>query len=331
MNVAGLLFSIEKRNTIEERGLNSMQGFGHEPAELSSDRIQLILSMSQRHHSRRFTNARTTNFYYSFVFLPPEKREAIEAVYAFARRSDDVADSDLPVGEARRQLELCRRDLALCYQVAGHPGEDLKPELASLAQAVHRFGIPREHFEELLRGIEMDLCPQRYRTFEELSLYCYRVASTIGLISIEIFGYKNLLTRKYAANLGMALQLVNILRDLQSDARRERVYLPEEDLERFGVSPQGFLEGKPGGRFVELMEFESDRARHYFTLARQALPPEDRRSMVIAEIMGTLYWQLLTRIKRRNYNVFGERVRLPRSLKFWIALSVFCGGSGYQP
>jgi len=287
--------------------------------------------MSLRHHSRRFTNAGTTNFYYSFVFLPPEKREAIEAVYAFARRSDDVADTDLPIDEARRQLELCRQDLDRCYQAAGHPDPDLAPELAALAEAVHRFQIPRQHFEELLRGIEMDLSPQRYRTFEDLSLYCYRVASTIGLISIEIFEYKNLLTRKYAANLGMALQMVNILRDLQSDARRGRVYLPEEDLERFGVSPDGFLEGNPGGRFVELMEFESERTRGYFSRARHALPPEDRRSMVVAEIMGALYWHLLTRIRSRNYNVFGERVRLPQPVKFWIALSVFCGGSGYQP
>ena len=287
--------------------------------------------MSLRRQPRRFTNARTTNFYYSFVFLPPEKREAIEAVYAFARRSDDVADSQLPAEEARRQLELCRQDLDRCYRAGGHPGPDLTPELAALAEAVHRFSIPREHFEELLRGIEMDLSPQPYKTFQDLSLYCYRVASTIGLISIEIFGYKNLLTRKYAANLGMALQLVNILRDLQSDARRERVYLPEEDLERFGVPPESFLEGKPGGRFTELMEFEAERARRYFALARQALRAEDRRSMVIAEIMGALYWQLLTRIRGRNYNVFGERVRLPRPLKFWIALSVFCGASGYQP
>jgi phytoene synthase len=177
----------------------------------------------------------------------------------------------------------------------------------------------------------MDLSPQRYCTFEELSLYCYRVASTIGLISIEIFGYKNLLTRKYAANLGMALQLVNILRDLQSDARRERVYLPEEDLDRFGVPPESFLEGKPRGRFVELMQYESERARRYFVEARHALQPEDRRSMVIAEIMGAVYWRLLTRIKSRNYDVFGDRVRLTRPLKFWIALSVFCGVRGYRP
>ncbi|MCL5670392.1 MAG: presqualene diphosphate synthase HpnD [Acidobacteria bacterium] len=283
-----------------------------------------------RQHPQRFTNARATNFYYSFVFLPPEKREAIEAVYAFARRSDDVADSNLPAQEARQQLELCWRDLDRCYKADKLQAQDFTPELAALARAVHRFHIPREHFEELLRGIEMDLSPHRYRTFEELSLYCYRVASTIGLISIEIFGYKNLLTRRYAANLGMALQLVNILRDLQSDARRGRVYLPEEDLERFGVPPESFLEGNPCGKFIDLMEFESERARRYFALARQALPSQDRRAMVIAEIMGALYWRLLTHIKCRNYDVFGERVRLPRPLKFWIALSVYCGRKGYK-
>jgi phytoene synthase len=286
--------------------------------------------MSVRHDSQHL-NARITNFYYSFVFLPPEKRAAIEAVYAFARRSDDVADSNLPVEEASRQLELCRHDLDRCYRAAGVPGNDFRPELAALSRAVDRFRIPREHFEELLRGIEMDLSPQRYRTFDDLALYCYRVASTVGLISIEIFGYRNLLTRKYAANLGMALQLVNIMRDLQSDARRQRVYLPEEDLERFGVLPGSFLDGNPGGRFTELMEFEAQRARSYFSLARQTLAPEDRRPMVIAEIMGAVYWRILTRIKERNYNVFGERVRLPRALKFWIALSVFCGRRGYRP
>lgn len=285
-----------------------------------------FLSMSFHLGKQHFTNARTTNFYYSFVFLPREKRQAIEAVYAFARRSDDAADSRQSPEEARQALCRCRRDLERCYaEFGGQGARDFTPELAALAEAVHRFSIPREHFEELFRGIEMDLQPAHYQTFEDLSLYCYRVASTIGLISIEIFGYRNPRTRKYAANLGMALQLVNILRDLESDARRRRVYLPGEDLERFGVRPESFLEAKPSGRFRELMEFESKRARGYFALAREALPPEDRRSMVAAEIMGALYWRLLTRIERRDYNVFRERVRLPRLVKFWIALSVYAG------
>jgi 15-cis-phytoene synthase len=282
--------------------------------------------MSSHLQAQHFTNARVTNFYYSFVFLPREKRQAIEAVYAFARRSDDAADSRSSLEEVEQELSRCRRDLDRCYaEFTDNSAKDFTPELAALAEAVHRFNIPREHFEELFRGIEMDLRPTRYQTFEDLSLYCYRVASTIGLISIEIFGYRNPRTRKYAANLGMALQLVNILRDLESDARRGRVYLPEEDLERFGVRQENFLEARPSGRFRELMEFEVQRAKSYFALARQALPPEDRRSLVAAEIMGALYWRLLARIERKGYNVFGERVRLPRPLKFWIALSVYAG------
>jgi 15-cis-phytoene synthase len=282
--------------------------------------------MSPPRQPRHFTNARTTNFYYSFVFLSRERRQAIEAVYAFARRSDDAADSHLSPEDAERELSHCRQDLDRCYAMsADHHDQDLSPELAALAEAVHRFDIPREHFEELFRGIEMDLHPARYRTFEDLSLYCYRVASTIGLISIEIFGYQNPRTRRYAANLGMALQMVNILRDVEGDARQGRIYLPEEDLERFGVQPENLLEGRPNGRFLELMKFESQRARHYFAQARQALPPEDRRSLVAAEIMGALYWRLLTRIERKGFKVFGERIRLPRLLKFWIALSVYSG------
>src|SRR5579872_847193 len=282
--------------------------------------------MNPQLRARHFTNAGITNFYYSFVFLPPEKRRAIEAVYAFARRSDDAADNQLPREESERELARCRHDLDRCYQPGrGHPDGDLAPELAALAEAIRRFEIPREHFEELLRGVEMDLEPARYKTFEELSLYCYRVASTIGLIAIEIFGYRSASARKYAANLGMALQLVNILRDLESDVRRGRIYLPEEDLERFGVQPESLAQGKPTGRFLEMMEFESQRAAHYFATARQALAPEDRRSMVAAEIMAAIYWRLLKRIERRRYDVFGARVRLPRFLKLWIAFSVFCG------
>ncbi len=280
--------------------------------------------MSIRPRTQHFTNAGVTNFYYSFVFLPREKRQAIEAFYAFARRSDDAADNALLPEDGEKELLQCRRDLDRCYAAA--PGsQDFTPELAALAEAVHRFNIPQEHFEELFRGIEMDLRPTRYRTFEDLSLYCYRVASTIGLISIEIFGYRNPRTRKYAAHLGMALQIVNILRDLKSDAERGRVYLPEEDLERFSVRPESFLEGKPDGRFRDLMEFEAERAKNYFALARQALPPEDRRSMAVAEIMGAVYWKLLQRIERNGYNTFRERIRLPKLLKLWTALSVYAG------
>jgi phytoene synthase len=156
------------------------------------------------------------------------------------------------------------------------------------------------------------------------------VASTIGLISIEIFGYRNPRARDYALNLGMALQLVNILRDIQSDAKRGRIYLPGEDLERFGVRPGELSAGAYNDPFIELMQFECDRALHYFDLAHQLLPQEDRRSLVAAEIMAAIYWRLLKRIQKRCYNVFGERVRLSRPLKFWTALSVYLGAEWHK-
>jgi phytoene synthase len=276
------------------------------------------MSLFSRTH--RFTNARVTNFYYSFVFLPPEKRRAIEAVYAFARRGDDVADSGLEPEAAGLEIARYRQALDACYA-----GNGETPELKALAESVRRFGIPRQPFEDLILGLEMDLRGARYETFGDLELYCYRVASTIGLIAVEIFGYTNPRSRDYAVSLGKALQIVNILRDLESDGRRGRLYLPREDLDQFGVHPEEILAGSFTDSFIELMQFECDRARHYFDLARQMLPPEDRPSMIAAEIMAAIYWRILKRIQLRRYNIFGKRVRLSRALKFWTALSVYLG------
>jgi len=276
----------------------------------------------------RLTSATMTNFYYSFVFLPREKRRAIEAIYAFARRGDDVADGGLSPEDAARGIARYRKALDDCYLRRDISPED--PELAALAESVERFKIPRQPFEDLILGLDMDLHATRYETFQDLSLYCYRVASTIGLISIEIFGYRNPRARDYALNLGMALQLVNIVRDIQSDAQRGRIYLPGEDLERFGVRPGELCAGAYNDPFIELMQFECDRARHYFDLAHQLLPQEDRRSLVAAEIMAAIYWRLLKRIQKRCYNVFGERVRLSRPLKFWTALTVYLGAEWHD-
>jgi phytoene synthase len=275
-----------------------------------------------------FTNARVTNFYYAFVFLPTEKRLAIEAVYAFARRGDDITDGGLDLEEAARGLVSYRQALDACYaENAVHLDS---PELRALAEAIKRFKIPRKPFEDLILGLEMDLTHSRYETFEDLSLYCYRVASTIGLICIEIFGYKNPRTQDYAVNLGTALQLVNILRDVQRDAQRGRIYIPQEDLDRFGVRPADLLAGAYNDSFIELMQFQCDRARHYFDLARQMLPPEDRRAMKAAEIMAAIYWGILKRIQRRCYNVFGKRVRVPRPQKLWTALMVYLGAEWHK-
>jgi len=273
------------------------------------------------------TSAAMTNFYYSFVFLPGEKRRAIEAVYAFARRGDDLADGGLGPEDAAHGIARYRQALDDCYTRADSLEDS---QLRVLAESIQRFRIPRQPFEDLVLGLEMDLHTTRYETFADLALYCYRVASTIGLISVEIFGYCNPQAREYALNLGMALQLVNILRDIQSDARRGRIYLPTEDLDRFGVQPGELCAGAYNGPFIELMQFECGRARHYFDLAQQLLPPEDRRSLIAAEIMAAIYWRLLKRIQERRYDVFGERVRLSRPLKFWIALSVYLGAEWHK-
>lgn len=280
---------------------------------------------------KHFTNSRMTNFYYSFLFLPAEKRRAIEAVYYFARHSDDAADDPHDPQTARRKIERYRGLLDRCYQHGG--GRIENPALQALADSIRRFQIPRQPFEDLLLGVEMDLCMDRvsgrYQTFQDLELYCYRVASTIGLIAIEIFGYRNMQTREYAVHLGKALQMVNILRDIQSDARRGRIYLPFEDMKRFGVDPATLAGGCYNHAFVRLMSFERDRAIGYFRQARRVLPPEDRRSMRPAEIMGAIYWKLLRRIQKRSYHVFGPPVRLSRPAKFAVALKV-CLGAEWQ-
>jgi phytoene synthase len=271
----------------------------------------------------RFPTPRLTNFYYSFLVLPRRKRLALEAVYAFARRGDDVADSGLAPEEAGRQLARYRSALDTCY--AGRGGALDEPGLAALSASIGEFKIPRQPFDDLILGLEMDLRGARYETFDQLSLYCYRVASTIGLIAIEIFGYTNPRTRDYAVNLGKAMQLVNILRDIQSDAQRGRIYLPQEDLDRFGVPREHLFSGEYNDAFVELMQFECARARHFFNLARRALPLEDKRSMVAAEIMGAIYWRILARMEKRRYQVFAQPARLPETEKLWIALHVYLG------
>ena len=279
---------------------------------------------------------RTSNFHYSFLFLPRDKRQALQSVYAFARRGDDVADEELTLEAAVRQLALHRRALDHCYSqqdlgsgLSGLP-ESAKAEFRALADCIRRYSIPRQPFDDLILGFEMDLSGTRYRTFDDLAVYCYRVAGTIGLIAIQIFGYRNPQTREYAVKLGTALQLVNILRDLQSDARRGRVYLPQEELERFGVQPEQLAEGRYSAPFADLMSFQCERALNYFESARRLLPPEDRRSMVAAEIMAAIYWRLLRLIQQRGYNVFGERVRLSRPAKLWTALSVYLGAEWHR-
>ena len=240
----------------------------------------------------------------------------MSALYAFCREVDDVADEDaIPLAERRKQLAEWREDIRRAC------GGDT-PRFAvncELQPVIHQFKLPLELFEELLRGVEMDLDIQRYSTFEELDLYCYRVASVVGLLSIEIFGYQDPGCRDYAVHLGKALQLTNILRDVGCDAGRGRIYLPLQELALQKVKPEEILAGDYSERFFRLAESVAQRAHGEYRLARESLPAVDRRSMVAAELMGSVYWHLLTKLERGKFQVLGPRpTKLKRSHKLLL-------------
>jgi phytoene synthase len=260
------------------------------------------------------TRSSNTSFYYSFSLLPKHKREAIHAVYAFCRYTDDIVDEGSDETKKTVLLRKWRMELGRTLN-----GESSFPILNQLASTARRFNIPVDHFYELIRGVEMDLTKKRYRNFEELREYCYLVASSVGLMCRQIFGYKNETTRDYAINLGVALQLTNILRDVKDDAKRGRIYLPLDDMERFGVTESDILANRYTQNFVDLMRFECNRAREYFDLARNALRDEDKHYFFAARIMWSIYAHTLRRIERSNYNVFQQRIAIPKPLKLLIA------------
>ncbi|MGH8069173.1 MAG: presqualene diphosphate synthase HpnD [Candidatus Entotheonellia bacterium] len=273
--------------------------------------------MSFAEYCSQLTRKSRSNFYYSFLFLSKEKRQAMYAVYAFCRSVDDIADGTTSEREKQGLLDEWRHELDRCYE-----GKAQHPITVKLAQSLQQFPIPKEHFEELIAGVEMDLTHHRYPTFRELYAYCYRVAGVVGLMCIEIFGYRNPKAKDYAINLGVALQLTNIMRDLKGDAERGRIYLPQEDLARFGYREEELLLDAYTPAFIELMRFAGNRARQYFDQARQLLAEEDRRSLVAAEIMGAIYYRLLETIEAERYRVFDRTITLPTSHKLWIALSI---------
>jgi phytoene synthase len=259
------------------------------------------------------TRGRNTSFYYSFTLLPREKREAIHAVYAFCRYTDDIVDEEGDLHSKAVRLRRWRMELGKALR-----GASSFALLNQLSATARRFKIPVEHFYDLFRGMEMDLTRSRYETFEELHEYCYLVASTVGLMCRNIFGYRNESTRDYAVNLGLALQLTNILRDIADDAKRGRIYLPREDLRRFGVTEEEILRGVYSDRFAELMRFEVERARGYFDRARDALLDEDKRFFFPARIMWSIYAHLLNRIESSGYMVFERRISISGLLKVLI-------------
>jgi 15-cis-phytoene synthase len=260
----------------------------------------------------QITREASSNFYYAFVLLPADRRSALYAVYAFCRFVDDIADEH-STREPQKLLARWRQELARVYE-----GEPTRPVSRALADSARRFAIPRRYFEEVIDGVEMDLSRTRYRTFDELRLYCYRVASAVGLICIEIFGYSDPDARVYAENLGIAFQLTNIIRDVSEDAARKRIYIPLDDLARFGVTEDEIIGGVYSPRFERLMEFEADRARSFYSAAERALPQQDRPTLLTAEAMRLIYDALLRRIVASNYRVFGRRHKLSAPHKLYL-------------
>ena len=268
----------------------------------------------------RLTRKSRSNFFYAFLCLPRAQREAIYACYAFCRIVDDAVDLGRDRAAQRAELQRWRDEIARVYE-----GRPEHPAGQRLQVAVRQFPIPRVALEEIIAGVEMDMDHPTYETFERLYPYCYRVASAVGLCCIEIFGYTDPRAREYAVNLGVALQLTNILRDVHADARVGRVYLPQTDLRRFGVTAEDLAQGRYTPQFVDLMTFQAARAREYYHRAWTALPPGDARRLFAAEIMGRTYFALLRAIEARRFDVFNGRVTLPAHRRVGIALRCWAG------
>lgn len=260
-----------------------------------------------------------SSFYYAFNLLPEKKREAMNRVYAFCRITDDIVDENsLPEEEKRTKLNQWRESLKLALA-----GEGETALLQNLGESIRNFSIPEKPFYELIDGMEMDLNEQRYETFEELKQYCYYAASTVGLMCIPIFGYRHQETVDYAVNLGIALQLTNILRDVYSDIQEGRLYLPMEDMRRFGYSEDDLKNKVYNEKFIALMQYLAERAEEFFREADSHLHKEDKKNMFPARAMQRIYFSLLKKLKRKNYNVFEGKIRVGSVKKLFLALGIW--------
>jgi phytoene synthase len=261
-----------------------------------------------------------SSFYYSFLFLPSERRRAITALYAFCREVDDVVDECADPALAAAKLAWWRSEVAGLF--AGTPQHPVTRALAPLAGP---YGITRARLDEIIDGMEMDLQHARYGDFPALERYCYHVAGVVGLLAAGIFGYANPRTLDYAQTLGTAFQLTNIIRDVGEDARKNRIYLPMTDLKEFGVPAADILQSKETPAFHKLMTFEAARAREHYEKAMQALPPEDRKPQRPGLIMAAIYRTLLEEIERDGFRVLTQRTSLTPLRKFWIAWKTWIG------
>jgi len=264
------------------------------------------------------TAASGSSFYYSFMFLPPDKRRAITALYAFCREVDDVVDECSDENVARTTLAWWRSEIAAVYQ-----GTPQHPVAQALVPVVRQFNLAQEHLQEIIDGMEMDLSQHTYADFKSLQLYCYRVASVVGLLAAEIFGYSDRKTLKYAHDLGLAFQLTNIIRDVGEDARRGRIYLPLDELAQFGVHTRDILDAKETEGFQQLMQFQIERAQRYYQQAFEQLPAADRKSQRTGLIMAAIYRATLDEVAASGCHVLRERISLTPLRKLWLAVKTW--------
>ena len=277
--------------------------------------------MTPQDYCQQKAAASGSSFYYSFLFLPPERRQAITALYAFCREVDDVVDECDDPQVAASTLAWWRAEVARLY--AGQPQH---PVTQALQAVLPRFNLPQEQLLEIIDGMEMDLQQTRYLDFKALSLYCYRVASVVGLLAAEIFGHTERQTLKYAHDLGMAFQLTNIIRDVGEDARRGRIYLPLDELKRFDVPVADILNARHSDNFRRLMEFQIERAEDYYAQAMRQLPDIDRKAQRPGLVMAAIYRTLLEEIKRDGCRVLNQRTSLTALRKLWIAWRTWIKG-----
>lgn len=255
-----------------------------------------------------------SSFYYSFLFLPPPQRRAITALYAFCREVDDIVDAQIEPAVARIKLAWWREEIGRLFD-----SEPQHPVTRALATSIKEFNLPREHFLEIIDGMEMDLDYDSYPSFKELSLYCHRVASMVGIMSAEIFGYQDRRTSRYAHHLGTAFQLTNILRDVREDAMRGRLYIPLDELERFGVGVSEIMGSQSNERILALLRFQAERARDYYRKAFEQLADGDRYAQRSGLAMASIYLETLQEIERDGYRVLDRRITLTPIRKLWLA------------
>ncbi|MDR0480695.1 MAG: presqualene diphosphate synthase HpnD [Gallionellaceae bacterium] len=274
--------------------------------------------MTPDEYCQQKTAASGSSFYYSFIFLSPEKRRAITALYAFCREVDDVVDECSDANVARATLNWWRDEVAAIYG-----GKPQHPVTQALAEIVPHYDLPREYLLEIIDGMEMDLEQNAYADFSELQLYCYRVASVVGLMAAEIFGYTDRKTLKYAHDLGIAFQLTNIIRDVGEDARRGRIYLPQDEITRFGASNDDITAARETDGFRQLMQFQIERAEHFYDQALSELPDADRKSQRVGLMMAAIYRATLQEIVASGAHVLTQRVSLTPRLKLWLAFKTW--------